>query len=522
VGKYHYFSGILTANVLVALVSLTAKPSLGMVIWSEAQPFNTNAQTDVLSDYYVHFTTDGNGKWVCVWCAGNLGIAERDFDIFVSRSGDNGATWTEPAILDPFATGPPEIKDDFRPHVYTDGAGHWIATWYSSDNHGGTIGDDTDILVSRSTDNGATWTSSVPLNSDAASDQDVYSYASDGEPDLAYDGSGSWIAVWNKLLDLDGESDLYISQSTDHGATWSELTLLHPSMASDSGDDWGYRIATDRAGHWVVVWSSRDPLGGTIGTDDDILVSCSTNGLTWTDPAPLNSDANTDGDQEDNSPRITSDGTGRWLTVWYSGVYPDYDIKVSHSDDNGATWSPVEYLNDNALTDAGRDASPVPATDGSGNWIVVWQSDEPLTPPVGTDHDIFYSHSSDNGVTWSSPGVLNSYGAILGELGYDRDPEIAHAGDGRYYAIWGSTYDLGGLIGSEYDLIWSRGCLPTLSGDHECDGDVDLDDFAAFQVCFTLTGPVPDDCNVFDFEGDNDVDLDDFAVFSAALAGPNG
>ena len=45
-----------------------------------------------------------------------------------------------------------------------------VAVWTSVDDLGGTIGTDIDILVSRSTNNGASWTAPAPLNTNAASD----------------------------------------------------------------------------------------------------------------------------------------------------------------------------------------------------------------------------------------------------------------------------------------------------------------------------------------------------------------
>ena len=66
--------------------------------------------------------------------------------------------------------------------------------------------------------------------------------------------------------------------------------------------------------------------------------------------------------------------------------------------------------------------------------------------------------------------------------------------------------------------------------DADGDGDVDQDDFAVFQTCFTGTnaGPVPsepDYCLCFDVEGnsgipDNDIDEADLAVFENRLSAP--
>ncbi|MCH9034213.1 MAG: hypothetical protein IID42_06890 [Planctomycetes bacterium] len=58
-------------------------------------------------------------------------------------------------------------------------------------------------------------------------------------------------------------------------------------------------------------------------------------------------------------------------------------------------------------------------------------------------------------------------------------------------------------------------------GDHDCDRDVDLFDFAAYLIC--VTGPtgagVPPGCEVFDFAADDDVDFEDLGGFQMAFTG---
>jgi hypothetical protein len=59
-------------------------------------------------------------------------------------------------------------------------------------------------------------------------------------------------------------------------------------------------------------------------------------------------------------------------------------------------------------------------------------------------------------------------------------------------------------------------------GDSDCDGDLDLRDFARLQACFTGdTGVADSGCLVFDFDSDADVALDDFARFTDEITGPN-
>jgi len=86
------------------------------------------------------------------------------------------------------------------------------------------------------------------------------------------------VVVWESTDSL-GETigtdgDILVSRSTDAGATWTAQAALNTqAAASDSGHDWSPNVTTDGTGSWVVVWTSYDSLGGTIGTDRDIMVT---------------------------------------------------------------------------------------------------------------------------------------------------------------------------------------------------------------------------------------------------------
>jgi len=192
-------------------------------------------------------------------------------DILVARSTDNGANWTAPAALNTNAGG--DSGNDFDPEVTTNWTGSWVATWNSYDTLGGTIGTDVDILVARSTDNGASWTAPAALNTNAASDSgDDYCWSQ-----VATDGAGRWVAVWYSDDSLVGtigtDNDILVAYSADNGASWTPPMALNTNAASDSGSDGAPEVATDGARNWVVVWESSDSLGGTIGIDRDILIA---------------------------------------------------------------------------------------------------------------------------------------------------------------------------------------------------------------------------------------------------------
>jgi len=365
--------------------------------------------------------------------------------------------FTDPAPLNNNAA--TDSGYDRDPQVTTDGAGNWVAVWYSYDDLGGTIGIDKDILVARSVDNGATWTDPAPLNNNAASD-----VGDDYDPQVTTDGAGNWVAVWWSYDDL-GETigtdaDILVACSVDNGATWTYPAPLNNNATTDSGDNLIPQVTTDGAGNWVAVWYSYDDLGETIGTDPDILVARSVdNGATWTDPAPLNNNAATDSGN-DWEIQVTTDGAGNWVAVWGSnddlglGLGIDGDVLVARSVDNGVTWTDPEPLNNNAATDSELDWFPQVSTDGAGNWVAVWASYDDLGGAIGPDDDILVARSTDNGVTWTDPEPLNNNAAT--DSGNDFDPQVTTDGAGNWVAVWYSYDDLGGTIGTDADILVAR------------------------------------------------------------------
>ena len=140
----------------------------------------------------------------------------------------------------------------------TDQAGVWIVMWETSDSLGETIGSDFDIIMARSDDNGLSWSTVVPVNTDAAIDP-----AGDNLPAVATDKLGTWVTIWDR------DGDPVVATSTDDGLTWS--TPLQIGVGADGGFGSFPHIATDGAGLWLAVWRSLDTLGGALGPDLDIL-----------------------------------------------------------------------------------------------------------------------------------------------------------------------------------------------------------------------------------------------------------
>jgi len=453
---------VLPLLVAALAVLVPLHPGFAQSVFSDPAPLNTNAGSDSGDDEPPQVTTDGAGHWVAVWHSDDTlgGTVGTDDDILVARSTDNGATWTAPVPLNTNAG--TDSGHDRSPKVTTDGAGRWVAVWDSGENLGGTIGTDCDILVARSTDNGATWTAPAALNTNAGSDS-----GSDYCPHVATDGAGKWVAAWYSSDTLGAtigtDNDILVARSTDNGATWTAPAALNSNAGSDSGHDYTPQVTTDGLGHWVAVWWSDDDLGGTIGSDRDVLVARSTdNGANWTTPAALNTNAATDSGS-DYYPEVTTDGAGHWVAVWDSSdslggtIGTDYDVIVARSTDNGANWTAPVALNTNAGTDSGSDFDGQMTTDGAGRWAAVWYSSDDLGATIGTDYDILETRSTDNGATWTAPAALNTNAGT--DSGADECPQIATDGAGHWLVVWDSNDNLGSTIGTDYDVLVAYGIV---------------------------------------------------------------
>ncbi len=369
------------------------------VTWSPNALLNSAGTTDADADDYPTVATDKAGNWVVVWALDPAGPTTSD--IMVTRSSDNGATWSAQEYLDLGAPGS-ESFNDYYPIVASSGAGTWISAWRRD------VFSDPDLYFSRSTNNGVTWTTPSVPNAyfDTLTDNGL-----DDIPSLASDGTGNWVMVFYSGGNLGGtipfSGNIFVMTSADDGATWSAPTYLNSNAPTDTAYDAYGVVATDKLGTWVTVWNSDSTLGGTIGSDSDILVSRSIdNGATWSAAAPLNSDAATDS-RSDTSPVLVFDGNDRWVAMWTANAAPGF--LVSESRDGGVTWSAPQPMNASAIDDAGFELFGALGVDGD-SYVVAWSSDENIGGTTGTDLEILFTHgiacpyAPTSGCVQSQPG----------------------------------------------------------------------------------------------------------------------
>ncbi len=339
--------------------------------WSDPVALNANAATDAGNDIGPTIVTDGLGHWVAVWYSDDtLGnTLGNDFDIFVSRSIDNGEHWSAPAPLNNNAGG--DSGADYVPAVVTDGLGHWVVAWASTQNLGGADTSDSDILVARSIDNGANWSSPVPLNTNALTDGD----SSNEGVALATDSRGNWIAIFSAFDANSGASANLAARSIDNGANWSSPV---PVEVAESGAYYSLGIAAGADGHWVAAWVWN--INGTQGGEITVRMARSIdNGQHWSTGTPVSGDSGFQLNVGNNS-HIATDRRGQWLVAWSPSAAlggSDADILSAHfalpDCNNNLIGDPLETatgmspdINDNGRPDVCEVLGLPPAGGGCG------------------------------------------------------------------------------------------------------------------------------------------------------------
>jgi hypothetical protein len=135
-------------------------------------------------------------------------------------------------------------------------------------------------------------------------------------------------------------------------------------------------------------------------------------------------------------PRLLVDSHGGINVVWVDPTPGNQDIFFTHSTDGGTTFSIPQNLSNDPPTSG----NPQIAADASGNISVVWESDN-IT--LG----ILFTHSTDGGATFSTPVNLASTNASgNGSL----NPQIAVGADGSINVAWEDDFNF------QSDICFSR------------------------------------------------------------------
>ncbi|MCH7700352.1 MAG: exo-alpha-sialidase [Planctomycetes bacterium] len=377
--------------------------------WSDPVPVNSDADfdhfTDGQDDNGARLATDGEGAWMVVWNGRKPDYNSNEQDVIFTISTDLGQSWTPLAHVNNH--GAEDTGSDQHPRLVAEGGGSWIVAWLSNEPFDGQYGLDNDVFVATTSDNGETWTDPVPVNSDAAADDD----SSRSGMSLAGDGEGRVIVTWSATNGIENglDRDIYFASSINHGVSWSDMRSLNTSAPDDVGEDQHSEISIVPGGTWMAVWETGEEFAqcdgsGSLGMDGDILYSTSSDfGKSWSDPRPVNSNAEFD-DGNDELADIEFTGPYSWIAVWKSTDTLDGTI----GDDADLLFGRT------TIPDSDNDGVP----DSEDNCVDVANSDQ-------TDEDLDgVGDACDACLNTLAGSVVDDTGRALGDIDMDCDVDL--------------------------------------------------------------------------------------------------
>ena len=441
--------GQLTAQRVDALVQAQSRGAFGLPAKPTTQPAGGWVGSRLLSantdDWEPALATDPKAPWVYLLTTrygvvppGCTAHCPTPF-IALAVSSDGGSSFGVPVPLC-LCLG---VKAQYDPVIQVvPDTGAVYAAMLNGDRHNGFS-----TAFTKSTDHGRTW--SAPVH--------VYGSVSwTDKPEITTSASGKDVYIsWNGP---EG-GDLYVGQSHDYGATWTQQKLSNSKRYYYAYDG---RVLADGA---VVFSESSLEYAGAKNVQGEVwhhAVISRDGGDTWEDrvvaKVPVGENCIADGCKPDfyiGQTSVVSDAPGH-LVFAYEGPTTDLGpqrVYVTTSSDAGRTWSAGT-----PLSVAGEDATG-PRLAAQGGVARLWY----MQTAGGDDPDawnVWYRSSSDGGRNWSAPvRISDAPAGAAGYVGpsgfaeiYGDYGEIDVTSGGKTIAAWGEGFSYTGPGGTWFNL----------------------------------------------------------------------
>jgi hypothetical protein len=337
-------------------------------------------------------TADSQDPVIAVDASGNLHVLyhrtpEYSTDIYYVKSTDGGATWTSSKRVS-WSNLDVECQS-----FCIDTSGNLHVVWWDMRNtmYG-------DMYYRRTVNQGTVWLTGEKL------DRGMMGV---NTPHIAVDSSNNLHVVYAlyPIPDI-GEGDIYYQKSTNGGVTWKTKRL-----SWTTGYSFDARLAVDSLDNLHLVW-----VEGTPGSFYVHYKKSTDGGATWTAMRRIGWDWTCDDELH-----IAVDPSDNIYLVWNFSTEGQGGLVCRKSTDLGATWSKGQFLT----------ATPKPplmganiAIDPSGKVHMVWRDNIPWFS------EIYYMKSMDGGVTWTSNKRLSW------TSGLSYYPDIAADPWGNLHLVW--------------------------------------------------------------------------------------
>jgi len=332
--------------------------------------------------------------------------------LLVSR--DRGATWAAPRQIAPPGTGQVDTQIEVDP---VDGS-TVFASWLQNGK--------SDTVVARSTDSGNTWSVVIADHTNAGTDK----------PILAVRGQDVYVG-------FNHAQKVWLASSHDGGRTFTSVNV-NPKGNQGWSLAGGGAVAPN--GTVSFSWAGYAQNGGAKGPVNLYLSTSTNGGASWTtrtldvSASPPDCSAQLCGWAYLGAQiTLAADASGTFYALWNSGTVAKGPERIyfSRSFDGGATWSPKQDVS--AATAGVAHAFPAITAGLAGDVRISW-----MDARVGGLWNTYYRSSADGGQTWTSERDLSPFvsGYSYIQPGGFSFPfgdyyEIAIDDQGSTHVIWG-------------------------------------------------------------------------------------
>lgn len=259
--------------------------------------------------------------------------------------------------------------------------------------------------------------------------------------EVAADGSGNFVVVWDSFAQDGSEWGVFGQRYDSAGIpVGSEFQV----NSYTTGQQYRPKVAADAAGNFVVVWSSRPQDRSWTGVFGQRFAAT---GLPEGSEFQVNT--YTTGDQE--IPDVAADSSGNFVIVWQSADQDGSSEGVFAQRFNSAgSRLGSEFQVNSHTTDAQQ--LPAIAMEGSGNFVVVWTG----LNQDGDQFGVFGQRFNAMGSREGGEFQINSYSTH-----HQHSPAVATDGTGNFVVVWHSGTSEGnssheGVFGQRFDSVGSR------------------------------------------------------------------
>jgi hypothetical protein len=418
-------------------VAATTSPAAG---WLGSQVLNPS--TD---DWEPAVATDPKAPWVYLLTTryGEPKTCSQHCPtpfIVLTRSSDGGSTWGSQAPLC-VCRGSGAQYDPTIEVVPDSGAVYSV--FLNADRTGGFS-----AVFSKSTNHGKTWSEPVHVYGNVAWTD---------KPEVATSADGKDVYVsWNGPQG----GDLYVGQSHDYGATWTQEKLSDSKRYYYAYDA---RVLDDGT---VVFSESSIVYSGSTSVEGDVwhhAIVSRDEGATWENvvvaQVPVGEACVADGCSPDfyiGQTSVVSDAPGHLVFAYEGPTTADgpQQIYTATSSDEGRTWSAGT-----PLSAAGENSTGPRLASAGGGDVRLWY----MQTANGDDPDawnVWYRSSPNGGRSWSSPTKIDDAPAgAAGYVGadgfaevYGDYGEIAVTNAGKTIATWGEGFSYTGPGGTWFNV----------------------------------------------------------------------